>query len=138
MTCWSIVKVNPPKVIDKLRGFKGRMAVHSKLILIHLLRGGEGDSVMGRACDFSSGVYGLDLRPDRLPSIGLCLSPSETEVMVFPLYLCVAVYKISDVSLGNKALVICLLLCNAPLELEKGILCWLWPVGVHVYAVRAL
>ena len=46
------------------------MAVHSKLILMHLLRGREGDSLVGRACDFSSGDNGFDLRPGRLPSIG--------------------------------------------------------------------
>ena len=41
--------------------------------------------------------------------------------MVFPLYLCVAVSKMSDVNLGSEALVMWLVFCNAPLELEKGI-----------------
>ena len=58
--------------------------------------------------------------------------------MVFPLYLCVAASKMSDVNLGSEALVIWLVLCNAPLELEKGILRRLWPVGVHLYALRVL
>ena len=58
--------------------------------------------------------------------------------MVFPLYLCVAASKMSDVNLGSEALVIWLVLSNAPLELEKGIVGWLWPVGVHLYALKAL
>ena len=71
-------------------------------------------------------------------TVCLCLSPSETKVMVFPLYLCVPTSKMSDVNLGSKALVIWLLLCNGPLELDKDVFGYLCPVGVHLYALRAL